>query len=156
MSQEQADAFKTPSEIVLKRGLEEYISFYERMSRRSLPLLEKLVEPGVSFKDPFNEVYGYDKMLKIFQHMFENTDKPKFKVLDQTWSRDGMTAYLKWHFTYERKGQKYHINGMSEVLFSNNAKIMAHTDYWDAAEQFYEHIPVLGGAIRWVKAKMSV
>lgn len=155
--EEQVDGgSKPPGKILLKRGLEDYIAFYETMSRRSLPLLDNVVEQGVTFKDPFNEVYGYDKMMKIFQHMFDHTEKPKFKILDYAWTKDGMAAFIKWNFSYERKGEKFYITGMSEVLFSNNAKVMAHTDYWDSGEQFYEHIPLLGKVLRWVKKKMKV
>jgi hypothetical protein len=30
-----------------------------------------------------------------------------------------------------------------------------HRDYWDAAEELYEKLPVLGGLMRWVKKRTS-
>jgi hypothetical protein len=29
--------------------------------------------------------------------------------------------------------------------------ITLHRDYWDAAEELYEKLPVLGGLMRWLK-----
>jgi steroid delta-isomerase len=30
-----------------------------------------------------------------------------------------------------------------------------HRDYWDAAEELYEKIPVLGSILRWLKSKLK-
>jgi steroid delta-isomerase len=30
-----------------------------------------------------------------------------------------------------------------------------HRDYWDAAEELYEKLPVLGSVMRWLKARAN-
>jgi steroid Delta-isomerase len=30
-----------------------------------------------------------------------------------------------------------------------------HRDYWDAAEELYEKLPILGGLMRWLKRQAS-
>lgn len=140
----------------LQRGLKDYIEYYEKLSPRSVRLLEKIAEPSMQFKDPFNDVTGIEKVEAIFRHMFENTQKPKFKVLDSSWGTRDNTAYIRWHFSYQGNGQAKYIEGMSEVLFSKSGKVMAHTDFWDSGEYFYESIPMLGAAIRFVKSKLKV
>jgi hypothetical protein len=30
-----------------------------------------------------------------------------------------------------------------------------HRDYWDAAEELYEKLPVLGGLMRWLKTRAN-
>lgn len=136
--------------------LQEYIHYYESLSPRTLPLLDGLAEPGMTFQDPFNTVRGVDAVMRIFEHMFQSVETPKFRVLDYGWSETGQGAYIKWVFRYGIKGLFREIQGMSEVTFSPSGKIASHTDYWDAATYFYEHIPILGSAIRWVKSKMRV
>ncbi len=140
----------------LHRGLQDYCEFYEKLNLRSVRLIEKLAEPGMHFKDPFNDVMGVDQVQKIFKHMFENTQNAKFKVIDSAWGDKERTAYIRWNFGYEMKGRKYFVEGMSEVMFSRDAKVMSHIDYWDAGEYFYEHIPLLGRALRFVKSKLKV
>lgn len=139
-----------------KEIIEGYVKFYETMTRRSLPLIQRYVEDGIYFKDPFNRVHGIEKVIQIFEHMFANVDEPKFKVRDVAYSDDAHTVYLRWDFTYRIKGQSRNIEGMSEVMISPNGKIVSHVDYWDAGEYFYEHIPMLGGAMRWIKSKLAV
>ena len=139
-----------------QRALDDYIEYFEKLNARSIRLIEKLAEPGMRFKDPFNDVQGTDAVERIFKHMFANVEKPKFEVEDYAWGKDGQTAYLRWVMRYERQGKKRRIDGMSEVLFSNGGKVLSHIDHWDAGEQFYEHVPLLGGAIRFVKSKLEV
>ena len=31
--------------------------------------------------------------------------------------------------------------------------ITLHRDYWDAAEELYEKLPMIGGLMRWLKAR---
>lgn len=136
--------------------LQDYIAYYESLSPRTLPLLETMAEPGMTFQDPFNTVRGVDVVMRIFEHMFESVETPKFRVLDYGWSERGQSAYIKWIFGYSLKGLYREMEGMSEVTFSQGGKIASHVDYWDAATYFYEHIPILGAVIRWVKGKMRV
>ena len=146
----------TENPMKYQRALDDYIEYYQTLNPRSIRLIEKLAEPNMRFKDPFNDVQGIDAVERIFEHMFENTKDPKFEVEDYAWGKDGRTAYLKWVFRYEFSGKARHIVGMSEVMFSNQSKVMSHIDHWDAGEQFYEHIPLLGRLIRFVKSKLKI
>ncbi|MBL4804019.1 MAG: nuclear transport factor 2 family protein [Alphaproteobacteria bacterium] len=140
----------------LKKPLDDYIEYYEKLTPRSVAMIEKLAVPGVRFKDPFNDVMGVDAYQRVLQHMFENVDNPKFRVSDYAWGRGANIAYLRWTFTYMMKNRQYSVEGASEVMFSDDGLVMSHIDYWDAAENFYEHLPVLGAAIRFVKSKLKV
>jgi hypothetical protein len=33
--------------------------------------------------------------------------------------------------------------------------VTLHRDYWDAAEELYEKLPVVGGAMRWLKKRAN-
>jgi hypothetical protein len=39
------------------------------------------------------------------------------------------------------------------MTFNKALLITEHRDYWDAAEELYEKIPVLGGLMRWLKKR---
>ncbi len=141
----------------LQRPLDDYIEYFEKLTPRSVGMIEKLAAPGIRFKDPFNDVQGVDAFQRVFEHMFENVEKPKFKVTDSSWSRQqDRTAYLRWVFTYSMNGNARKVEGLSAVMFSNDGLVMSHIDFWDAAENFYENIPVLGAMIRFVKSKLKV
>lgn len=39
--------------------------------------------------------------------------------------------------------------GASLVRFAADGRVVYHRDYWDAAEELYEKLPVLGRLMRW-------
>jgi len=138
------------------KTLQDYIAYYEGLNARNIRIIEKIAEPSMQFKDPFNDVRGVDAVVKIFEHMFASTDKPKFRVIESMWSEDNSVAYLRWDFTFEHKGVSRYIPGMSEVTFSDRGLIAGHIDYWDSGEYFYATLPLVGMLIAWIKKKLSV
>ncbi len=44
-----------------------------------------------------------------------------------------------------------HIRGASHLRFAGDGRIAMHRDYWDAAEELYEKLPLLGALMRWLK-----
>ena len=137
------------------RALEEYITFFEKLSRRSIPLLDKIASPNMYFKDPFNEVHDIEGVKRIFEHMFVVLDNPRFKVNDYGFTRKNGDAFLHWRFMYTLKGKSYEFEGTSIVTFNQNGQTTSHIDYWDAGENVYEHVPILGRIIRHAKSKLS-
>jgi len=138
------------------KTLLDYIAYFERLSPRTIRLIEKLAVPGLRFKDPFNDVRGTDAVERLFEHMFASVDRPKFKIVDYAWSRDNMRAYLRWDFSCERKGAKHLISGMSEISFDQDGLVASHIDYWDSGEYFFAKLTVIGAVIRWVQGKLKV
>jgi len=72
------------------------------------------------------------------------------EVLDQ--QIDGSDAYLVWfmraRFAPAGREVSSQTLGISHLRFNAAGQIVLHQDFWDAAAGFYEHVPILGGAIR--------
>lgn len=45
------------------------------------------------------------------------------------------------------------VSGISVIRFDE--KIFAHRNYYDMGELLYEHVPILGRAVRKLKAKLA-
>ena len=41
------------------------------------------------------------------------------------------------------------------LAFAPDGRIAMHRDYWDAAEELYEKLPVLGGLMRWIRRRAA-
>lgn len=139
------------------RPLADYIEYWEKISPRSVRLIEKLAVSGFRFSDPFHTLHGLDAFEAMLHKMFSSTDKVSFKVKDMAWGMDGRTAYLKWIFTAVPKGRKKQITiiGMSEILFADDGKVMSHTDHWDSGSQLLSRLPLIGGIFRFVAGKIA-
>jgi hypothetical protein len=71
----------------------------------------------------------------------------------------GDEAFLAWNFEFRIKRYQPEktqiIRGGSHLRWDANSKVAFHRDYWDAAEELYEKLPVLGGLMRFVKRRMG-
>ena len=135
------------------------IRFFEVLSPADVAAMDRLYTADVWFKDPFNEVSGLPALQRIFAHMFESLDEPRFNVLSAL--AEGEQCFLTWDFVFRMKGQTLprRIHGSSHLRFSAAdplGGITYHRDYWDAAEELYEKLPVLGTLLRWIKRRLSV
>lgn len=131
-----------------------YARFWQDLTVDGLDRMEAVFAPDIHFRDPFNDVRGRDKLRAILDHMFTATDRPRFTVTDI--AESDRAAYLRWDFTFEIRGRPLRIEGVSEVRFGVDGLAVEHIDHWDAAAQFYERLPVLGGLLRAIRRRMEV
>jgi ketosteroid isomerase-like protein len=99
---------------------------------------------------------GQGAIARIFQHMFETVDQPCFIVLQAI--TQGDQAFLTWDFHFQRKpsGQPLRIHGATHLRFDAQGRITMHRDYWDAAEELYAKLPLLGHLMRWLQGQLRV
>lgn len=138
-------------------ALERLVRFYETIDARTVrAALLEVYAPDARFKDPFNDVAGVDAIAAIFEHMFEQVDAPRFAVTARM--VQGGEAFLVWEFRFRMKrwragGQC--IRGASHIVFNDAGLVAMHRDYWDAAEELYQKLPLLGALMRWLKRRAS-
>lgn len=137
----------------LSQPVRRLIDFYEHITPESVADIQKHYADNAFFKDPFNEVEGIAAISGIFSKMFVQVNNPRFVV--HTAFESGSEVFLGWHFLFEmqrfKKGQVQVVRGASHVQLNDSGLVQSHRDYWDAAEELYEKIPVLGGLMRWIK-----
>ena len=131
-------------------------AFFESISPEALRRIDEVYAADAWFKDPFNEVRGVEPIRRIFEHMFEQVDSPRFVVREVV--AEGDSAFLTWDFLFRsrRLGEAEQvIHGASHLRFGADGRVSYHRDYWDAAEELYEKIPLLGGLMRAVKRRAA-
>lgn len=47
------------------------------------------------------------------------------------------------------------IRGATRLHFDEQGRVELHRDYWDAAEELYEKLPLVGGLMRWLKNRVN-
>jgi hypothetical protein len=131
------------------------VAFFEHLEPAHLAALDLIYAPNARFKDPFNEVQGLRAIGGVFEHMFATLDTPHFVVTGRV--LQGSTCFLTWDFCFRmrnfRRGQDQVIRGASQLVFDEAGRITLHRDYWDAAEELYEKLPLLGTLMRWLKRR---
>jgi ketosteroid isomerase-like protein len=137
--------------------LQAVAAFFESLSPADLDRIGDLYAPDARFKDPFNEVQGLGAIRAIFAHMFEALHEPHFVVTGGF--AQGDEAFLTWDFVFRFKrfdSQKVQtVRGATHLRFAPDGRVTLHRDYWDAAEELYEKLPVVGGLMRWLKRRAN-
>lgn len=133
------------------------VTCFETLTPPHVAELLRFYDADARFKDPFNEVQGVAAIQRIYAHMFVALEAPRFVVTGQV--VEGAQCFLTWEFHFRFKNSsgaaQQTIRGGSHLLFSGEGLIMVHRDYWDAAEELYEKLPVLGGLMRWLKKRAN-
>ena len=125
------------------------LQWYENLSPETLPAIRTLYSDPTYFRDPFNEFRGRDQVEQLFTDMFRKLDKPRFTITD-TVSQDN-AAFLVWNFDFAVRGRAIQIVGTSHLKFDTQGRVCYHRDYWDAAEELYEKLPLAGFLLRQLK-----
>jgi len=137
--------------------LDNFIRIFETLSPERVGQLSELYSDDAYFKDPFNEIHGHTAITGIFEHMFKQVDKPRFVVTNRI-VRDEQ-AFIVWDFTFQTKGSRTAgqcIHGSSYLCFDPDGRVNYHRDYWDAAEELYEKVPLLGSLMRFLKRRVMI
>jgi len=137
--------------------LDRVATYFETLTPQSVAELEKFYDTHARFKDPFNQVQGVAAIRQIFEHMFVALDAPRFIITGHV--AQGRQCFMTWEFRFRFKrflrGSEQTIQGTSHLVFSEQGMITLHRDYWDAAEELYEKLPVVGGLMRWLKKRAN-
>jgi steroid Delta-isomerase len=137
--------------------LDALIQFYNEFSLASVARFPEFYSADAWFKDPFNEVRGIAAIQHIFTHMFGQVAAPRFVVTEKVVDANG--AMLVWEFFFRmklwREGEIQVIRGISHLKFDAEGKVFYHRDYWDAAEELYEKLPLIGSIFRFLRKAIT-
>ena len=135
-----------------------YVRFYETLTPARVGELRALAVPEMHFRDPFNDVRDVERVVAIFAAMYERMAAPVFHVLDT--ARTGNIGYIRWTFSFRRKKEPetaapWLIEGVTRVELATDGRVLSHIDYWDAAGELYERVPILGGVLRFLRRRIA-
>ena len=133
------------------------VRLFETFAPADVARLGEFYRDDAAFKDPFNEVRGVAAVQRVFAHMFETLDDPRFVITQQV--RGGNDCWLAWEFEFRfrsmQRGKMQLVRGASHLVLAGDGRIQSHRDYWDAAEEVYEKLPVVGAVLRWLKRRAA-
>ena len=141
----------------MSERLDLLVAYFESITEAKLPQLRNFYAPDAYFKDPFNEVRDVASIEHIFAEMYVSLHEPRSVVHSKV--EQGDQAFLTWDFNFRIKKHKPHvaqtIRGSSHLKFDEQGRVCYHRDYWDAAEELYEKLPIVGVLMRILKKRVG-
>ena len=131
------------------------IDYWQTLTPSTVNAITAIYAADAYFRDPFNEVTGSEKIRHLFADMFVRLNDPAFNITETIEEPHG--ALLIWDFTFRIKALKpqitRRIHGSSHIRFAVDGRVQYHRDYWDAAGELYEQLPLLGVLMRFLKKR---
>jgi steroid delta-isomerase len=133
------------------------VVFYENLTPQDAARIGEFYTHDAYFRDPFNEVRGTAPIRDIFERMFVQLADCRFHIVDTV--VDARGAMLVWDFEFRIR--KYRpetlqtIHGASHLRFDEAGRVTWHRDYWDAADELYAKLPLVGALMRWLKRRLG-
>ena len=133
-------------------NIDKFVSWYETLTKESLPQINEYYHDEMFFKDPFNELNSCRQVEVVFEEMFQNLVNPRFVIIDRIHQDNQL--FLTWDFLFIIKNKEYCIHGSSHLKIEGD-KVKYHRDYWDVGEEMLEKIPIIGFFYKQLKSKFS-
>ncbi|RYZ97119.1 MAG: nuclear transport factor 2 family protein [Moraxellaceae bacterium] len=150
MDQEIASQINNPS-----FDIEQFKQLYKTFERSSLAQLPTLYSPFIVFKDPIHELKGIAALGDYFAGFCKPETKCQFEFTNQVIAHD--QAFFQWKMSYQHPslgaGLPLTLNGGTLIKF--NSKIVYHEDFYDMGAMVYQHLPVIGWAVKKINARIT-
>lgn len=149
--------FEKPiSETARVRGLEAFKAYYRNVTAESVREKTRLVyAENLYFNDTVKTLRSREALEHYFLETTKNVSEFTVEVLNVAVS--GKDSYVRWKMVTVLKkfgNKRVTTVGMTHLRFNPDGKIALHQDYWDSTSGIWEHVPVLGGMIRWIKSRL--
>jgi len=120
-------------------------------------LVDQTYAADVWFNDTLKTLQGRDALRSYLKHSAQAVQSCRVEILD-TLSNDRGDYYVRWtmviRFKRFKPGEDTQTIGMSHLRFDRDGLVRLHQDYWDSSAGLFEHIPLLGAAIRAIKRRV--
>lgn len=136
--------------------LEAFCDFYNKLDRSCTDHLLEIYTADIRFVDPFQRIDGIVALTGYFEALYANLESARFEFAQR--QRHGDQAFVCWtlRLVHPRLagGHEVTVEGCSRLRFRGD-RVCEHRDYFDAGALLYEHLPLFGTAIRWLKHRLA-
>ncbi|GFM73399.1 nuclear transport factor 2 family protein [Pseudomonas capsici] len=136
--------------------LQRFAHDFAALNKDNLERVADLYSDNVSFTDPLHHIQGLPAMQDYFAQLYSNVSDLHFDFHRFDEVRPG-EGYLVWTMSYShprlKRGRVIKVEGCSHLHWQE--KVYRHRDYFDAGALLYEHLPIMGGLIAWLKKRLA-
>ena len=134
------------------------IAFFEDLSLATLDRVDEFYAENVRFEDPMVTLDGRDRMRAYYANIYRNDPKLRWEFPEVVGDPRGPSLALAWimHMQVDglNGGRPIAVDGISRLRFDDAGGCVFHRDYFDMGAFVYENVPVLGGAVKFVKRRL--
>ncbi|MBU3664490.1 MAG: nuclear transport factor 2 family protein [Chthoniobacterales bacterium] len=119
--------------------------------------VREVYAPEAWFNDTLATESGIEAIEKYLLKTAQGAQLVRAKINDVAVS--GNDCYVRWTMEVRTKnlagGRPVITEGMSQLRFDDEGRIVFHQDFWNPSNGIYQHLPLLGPAIRFVNGLIA-
>ncbi len=138
-------------------GIRRFENFLAHLDEKTARLeTEKVYAPDAFLNDTLRTVHGAPAIRDYFIKTAKGLESMTVTFDDVAVS--GNNYYFRWTMDTRMKnlakGKTVRTIGMTLVRFDREGRVILHQDFWDSAQGVWDHVPGVGGAIKWIRSKI--
>lgn len=143
-------------EAAMIESLNRFKQAMNRVDSRNLDLLEEIYSEDVVFEDPLHRVSGRPALREYFARMYDGVASCEFEFSDEVVGPSEAAVVWTMRMRHERfrPNETLELPGMSFLRF-RDGRVVHHRDSFDVGAMIYERVPLLGGAVRYIKGRLK-
>ncbi|MEM7540536.1 MAG: nuclear transport factor 2 family protein [Pseudomonadota bacterium] len=147
----------------MNEHLKRFIALMEALPNGIPASFDEVIGNNIHFLDPFNDLRGREHYRAVMADMIEKIDDLRIEIeaaaITSRPEERPARALVKWRLMgqlIELKHQPWDVSGCAEIAFDQEGRVIQHWDYWDAAGQLYERLPLVGILLRAIKRRIAL
>jgi hypothetical protein len=108
------------------------------------------------FNDTFRTLRDKAALIVYLEETGSSVEQLNVEIKDI--ARSGHEVYVRWNMQMQFSVFGKIINsqsvGMTHLRFNEDGQIILHQDFWDGADAFYQHLPVIGIWFRQIREQL--
>ena len=130
-------------------------AFRAAVENRDLDAMRAALHPEVVFRSPamFTPYEGIDTVMGLLGHVIEVFED--FEYTDELSGENWATISWLMHFRHPSLGggKLISVRGITQIRFTD--RVYYHEDFYDHGAMIYQHVPMLGGIIRFINQRIG-
>ena len=141
-----------------RRAVERFDALYADLGEKNVAArVRQTYAPEAWFNDTIATEVGIDAIESYLLKTARGAEFVKGTTRDVAVS--GSDCYVRWTLEVRTKnlagGQTITTEGVSQLRFDPQGRIVLHQDFWNPSAGIYQHLPLLGPAIRFVNGLIT-
>ena len=131
-------------------------AFYASFDMAAVAKLRDIYSDDIEFVDPVKGLRGVDALQHYFRALLTNVSYCRFDITHTIVQQQHVSLTWTMYFAHPKlaRGSELTLDGTSQMRLVDN-KIVFQRDYYDMGAMLYEHLPLMGKLIRWLKARLD-
>jgi len=130
-------------------------TFYQAYDVHYLNALSDIYTQDIEFIDPVDRIQGIFALKNYLQKQGQGLNYAYFNYHNELVGDN--QAYISWDMVFSHPklsgGKELVLPGMSELRFTN--KVFYQRDSYDLGAMLYEHVPLMGFAVKSLKGRLG-